>query len=57
MVSHLNIQVALPWGLPGNTSGSLLCANAGHNLSGIASQFAMQFGLNCDVIHVLHRSD
>ena len=29
----------------------------GHNLSGIASQFAMQFGLNCDVIHVLHRSD
>ena len=31
--------------------------NAGHNLTGIASQFAMHLGFICDVISVTHRSD
>ena len=31
--------------------------NAGHNLTGIASQFAMHLGFTCDVISVTHRSD
>ena len=30
---------------------------AGHNLTGIASQFAMHLGFTCDVISVTHRSD
>ena len=29
----------------------------GHNLTGIASQFAMHLGFTCDVISVTHRSD
>ena len=31
--------------------------SAGHNLTGIASQFAMHLGFTCDVISVTHRSD
>ena len=30
---------------------------AGHNLTGIASQFAMHLDFICDVISVTHRSD
>ena len=30
---------------------------AGHNLPGIASQFAMHLGFTCDVISVMHRGD
>ena len=30
---------------------------SGHNLTGIASQFAMHLGFPCDVISVTHRSD
>ena len=29
----------------------------GHNLTGIASQFATHLGFTCDVISVTHRSD
>ena len=32
-------------------------SNTGHNLTGIASQFAMHLGFTCDVISVTHRSD
>ena len=31
--------------------------STGHNLTGIASQFAMHLGFTCDVISVTHRSD
>ena len=31
--------------------------SSGHNLTGIASQFAMHLGFICDVISVTHRSD
>ena len=31
--------------------------NAGHNLTSIASQFAMHLGFTCDVISITHRSD
>ena len=30
---------------------------SGHNLTSIASQFAMHLGFTCDVISVTHRSD
>ena len=34
-----------------------LTHTAGHNLTGIASQFAMHLGFTCDVISVTHPSD
>ena len=35
----------------------ILHYSTGHNLTGIASQFAMHLGFTCDVISVTHRSD
>ena len=40
------------------TGGLLLIIyTPGHNLTGIASQFAMHLGFTCDVISVTHLSD
>ena len=40
--------------LPGT---SCLNYTPGHNLTGIALQFAMHLGFTCDVISVTHHSD
>ena len=40
-----------------NNSIQRVHRRAGHNLTGIASQFAMHLGFTCDVISVTHRSD
>ena len=44
---------AMYWDIP----RTVLIWNTGHNLTGIASQFAMHLGFTCDVISVTHRSD